>query len=444
MTADSREPFELRSFQRAAVDDFFSAGGGAVRVLAAPTGTGKTTTAVAIVDESIRRGAQAILILSTHLLVAQQIAERAETSMLATVELRQAVAVSTSAGIAPTWPPAILVFGSLQQAAREPIAEALMVGRWDLVVADDAVGLAADEANKLVMFLDSAQVERALIVQDAPLPGGPVWPRAAPLSYPFPSIPSEGPPEIEFSVAEYERSGIELDLAQRAQELTSRLRRLGTGARTRLAAATASSPLAAQSRAWAAAESVSQLRNRTAHGLSSGPGSDLGRLAPEVLPALEELHGELLRFGDDIDALPGDSKWDAFLLSLEAQQRQLTAVFCDFAETTNYVTGRLQDAGLDAISLDDVGVFELLRRGFEGVVVARDNQLPGVDLRRARLAFNYDLPTTRRRANTRWTRLDWRADWATKMITLIDAGGATDAERVAFSQFRDLLGDRFP
>lgn len=124
-------------------------------------------------------------------------------------------------------------------------------------------------------------------------------------------------PSINFSVVEYERTPEEIDLAKRAQQLTMDFRHLGLRLATRLPAASISSPLAAQSQAWAAADSLRQLRNRLAHGFPGQPEDKrIETLGAEALPELERLRANLMRFGDDVDFLERDSKWEAFVSEL--------------------------------------------------------------------------------------------------------------------------------
>jgi AAA domain len=441
MTPTDPQPLPLRPFQAEAVEHFFREDSHKVQVLAGPSGSGKATTASAIVSEALRRGADAIAVLATRNVVAQGIAWRATSVDLTPFELHRAVALSTSTGPVPRWPKRVLTFGSLRQAAREPIAQALATRRWNLVVADVSGGGDSD-LDTLHRFLAAAEIDRVLVLEGALTIDSQPWPDGIRLPYAAPGIADATKPPLDFSVVEYERSPAEVDLAGRAQELASNFRSLGLGARMRLPAATASSPLAAQSQAWAAADSLRQLRNRLAHGLTSEPEEkDLPRLQLGALPRLEQLREDLVQFGDDIDSLETDSKWEAFLPRLHSREPQLTVVFCDFAETAVYAVDRLQEAGMEAISLDNPDAFEVLKQGYDGILVARDDKLPGLELRGARLAVNYDLPASQRRAYLRWSRLDWsREDRPVEMVTLLDPRGGTPTERMAVVQLRYLVG----
>jgi hypothetical protein len=93
-------------------------------------------------------------------------------------------------------------------------------------------------------------------------------------------------------------------------------------------------------------------------------------------------------------------------------------VFCDFAETAVYVADRLQAAGINVVSLQDGSFPALSEERADIVLVSRDELLLGLELRHARVAFNYDLPPSQRRAHIRWSRLDWsQTDPPVEMVT---------------------------
>ena len=433
----------LRPFQREAVDHFFSDTAADTQVLLAPIGTGKSATASGIAAEALRRGASGVAVLATKNVVAQGIAWRAAGHDLTPFELHRAVALSTSTSPTVRWPRRVLTFGSLRQAARDPIAHAFRARAWDLVIADLGGGRDED-AQALKGLFDGARMNRVLALGDASaLESRWSWLGAAPLAYDVPDVADASAPPINFSVVEYERTPNEIDLARRAQQLTMDFRRLGLPPGARLPAAASSSPLASQSQAWAAADSLRHLRNRLAHGLpgqpEDGPSQVLGA---DRLPELERLRADLMRFGDDVDLLEVDSKWEAFVSELRRVGPSGVAVFCDFAETAVYVTDRLEAVGIPVASPDDGGFLDRSEERPDAVFVSRDELLLGSELGDARVAINYDLPPSQRRAHIRWSRLDWsQADPPARMITLLDRKSASPTEKMAFTQLRYMVRD---
>jgi hypothetical protein len=117
-------------------------------------------------------------------------------------------------------------------------------------------------------------------------------------------------------------------------------------------------------------------------------------------------------------------------------------VFCDFAETAAYVANRLQEVGVDALQLSESVGLAQVEEHSEAVLVSRDELLLGLELRHARVAYNYDLPRSQRRAHIRWSRLDWsRTDPPVEMVTMLDRRNASPTEKMSFTQFRYLVGD---
>ena len=342
----------------------------------------------------------------------------------------------------PRWPERVLTFGSLRQATREPILDALHAREWDLVVVDLSGGTEGDVAS-LQELLAGLAVRRMLLLDDAPSDGRLwSWIHAEPLPYDVPDVANATQPPLNFSVVEYGRSATEIDLAHRAQELMMEIRNLRLPVKARLTAAVMSSPVAAQSQAWAAADSLRQLRNRVAHGLPAIPDEEPGEaFEPKALPRLERLRDGLMRFGEDVELMETDSKWDAFLAAMSSRVPSPSVVFCDFAETVVYVADRLQAAGIHAMTLDDLSAVASLRDEPNAVLVSRDDQLLGVEIRGVRLAYNYDLPASQRRAHIRWSRLDLtHGDPPSEMVTLLDRRGASPTERMAFAQLRYMVG----
>ncbi len=201
--------------------------------------------------------------------------------------------------------------------------------------------------------------------------------------------------------------------------------------------------VAAQTQAWAAAGPLRHLRNRLAHGLpgESDP-KDRPAVGPEALPRLEQLRDALMRLGDEVDLLEADSKWSAFRSEFARRGAQGVVVFCDFAETAAYVANRLQEVGVEALELSgSTGLTQFEERS-DAVLVSRDELLLGLELRHARVAYNYDLPRSQRRAHIRWSRLDWsRIDPPVEMVTLLDRRNASATEKMSFAQFQYLVGD---
>ena len=101
MTEFDAATLELRPFQMEAVKRFFTEGSPLTQVLLAPLGTGKGTTASAIVMEALSRGAAGVAVLATRNVIAQGIAWRAASFGLTPFELHRAVAMSTSTS--PRW-----------------------------------------------------------------------------------------------------------------------------------------------------------------------------------------------------------------------------------------------------------------------------------------------------------------------------------------------------
>ena len=173
------------------------------------------------------------------------------------------------------------------------------------------------------------------------------------------------------------------------------------------------------------------LRNRLAHGLpSESEPKDGPAVGPEALPRLEQLRDALMRLGDDVDLLETDTKWSAFLSEFERRGAQGAVVFCDFAETAAYVANRLQEVGVDALQLSESAGLAPVDERSGVVLVSRDELLLGLELRHARVAYNYDLPRSQRRAHIRWSRLDWsRTDPPVEMVTMLDRRNASPTRR---------------
>ncbi|HEY8202022.1 MAG TPA: hypothetical protein VII47_11800, partial [Actinomycetota bacterium] len=207
-----------------------------------------------------------------------------------------------------------------------------------------------------------------------------------PLAFEIPDMADALVPSINFSVVEYERTPEEIDLAKRAQQLTMDFRHLGLRLATRLPAASISSPLAAQSQAWAAADSLRRLRNRLAHGLPGQPEDKrIETLGAEALPELERLRANLMRFGDDVDFWNETASGKPSSRSFVAGGPSGVVVFCDFAETAVYVADRLQAAGINVVSLQDGSFPALSEERADIVLVSRDELLLGLELRHARV-----------------------------------------------------------
>lgn len=432
---------KLRPFQQEAVDGFFEPDAPPRQILLAPVGTGKSTTASAVIAEALRRGANGIAVLAPANVVAQGIAWRAATDELTPYPLHRSVSAITSASLGPRWPRRVITFGSLRQARREPIASALRARGWDIVIVDLS-GAGEDDVDTLRGFLSETNVDRVLALNDARSASAKwSWLDAAPLAFSDPGLESVKASPIKFSVVSYERSPDEIDLASRAQQVTLDLRRLGVRVPARLPAAVNSSPLAAQSQAWAAAGSLRHLRNRLAHGLpgESKP-KDGPTVGPSALPQLEQLRDALMRLGDDVDLLQTDAKWEAFLSEFEQRGAKSTVVFCDFAETAAYVANRLQGVGVDAMQLSESTGLTHVDERPDTVLVGRDELLLGLELRHAQVAYNYDLPRSLRRAHIRWSLLDWsRTDPPVEMFTMLDRRNASPTEKMSFTQFQYLV-----
>jgi hypothetical protein len=209
-----------------------------------------------------------------------------------------------------------------------------------------------------------------------------------------------------------------------------------------LPAAAASSPLALQSQAWAAAEDLRHTRNRLAHGLAPESEGQL-KLAvePAELPLIDRLRRDLMNLGDEVDSVETDTKWTAFVAELSRRQTSHAVVFCDFAETAVYVADRLHAIGIDANAVVEGSSLPSASLPESRVVVVSDEMLQGLDLRWARAAYNYDLPPSQRRAQIRWSRLDWwHQEPPAEMVTLLDKRNATPTERMAFTQLRYMVG----
>lgn len=339
----------LRPSQKEAVDRFFAPDAPRRQALLAPTGTGKSVVATAVVEESFRRGARSVLVLAAQNVVAQSIAWRSSGGVRVPFELHRALSASTTDRPAARWPDEVLAFGSLRRAAREPVAGAVRDRFWDLVIADLS-GAAADDVENLHEFLAGGDIGRLLVLDNRVSSAqASSWLDAAPLAFDVPDTDSFSVPPLRFSAINFERSDAEVAIIDRAVRLAAELKGAGSRSRHRLNAAAASSPLALQSQAWAAAESLRQLQSRLAHGLP--PQLELDLLADEMpaeLPRVERLRHELMALADDVDQLEVDTKWDAFARAITAIHDPSVVIFCDFAETANYVADRLQFAGIEA------------------------------------------------------------------------------------------------
>ncbi|MFL5845296.1 MAG: hypothetical protein ACJ762_11420 [Solirubrobacteraceae bacterium] len=434
---------QLRPFQQEAVDRFFARTAPERQILLAPIGAGKGTTASAVVAEAINRGAEGVAVLAASNVVAQGIAWRAATAEVTPFELHRALPPSMSASVAARWPARVITFGSLRQAGREPIASALRARPWDVLIVDLSAAREED-AESLREFLSNAQVGRVLALNDGEVVT-PMWSwlDAAPLAFSSPEAESPITSPVKFSVVQYERTPADLDLAGRAHDLTRELRRLGLRIPARLSAAVNSSPLAAQSQAWAAAGSLRHLRNRLAHGLPGDSEPKTARaIGPEELPELERVYEALVQLGGDVDLLESDAKWSAFLSDFQRRGALGVVLFCDFAETAAYVANRLKEVGIESLQLADSPQLARSQVDSSIVLVTRDDLLLGIELRHARVAYNYDLPRSQRRAHIRWSRLDWsRTDPAVEMVTLLDRRNASPTEKMSFAQFQHLVSD---
>src|SRR4051794_19513734 len=82
--------------QREAVERFFDRTAPERQILFAPVGTGKSTTASAILAVAVRRGAQGMIVLARANVVAQGIAWRAATDDLTPSEFHRAISPTSS------------------------------------------------------------------------------------------------------------------------------------------------------------------------------------------------------------------------------------------------------------------------------------------------------------------------------------------------------------
>lgn len=448
MTVDPQS-LQLRPAQREAVGRFFEPGAPERQVLLAPPGTGKSVIASAVAEEGFRRGAQSILVLAAQNVVAQSVAWRAAGQSRTPFELHRALSSSTAARPQARWPEEVLAFGSLRRAAREPVAGALRARGWDLLIVDLS-GASHEDVETLKSLVGGSRFERVLALDNAlSLPDVWSWLNVSPLAFDVPNVEGMLSPPLRFSVVRYHRSQAEIAIAGRVQQLAMMLRQAAPRLRQRLPAAAASSPLALQSQSWAVAEDLRYVRNRLAHGLPSAPQEQLELeiepsqlpLVPTQLPIVEELRRDLMALADDVDQLDTDTKWLAFVNAFSERSDATAVVMCDFPETATYVADRLQTEDVEALPVVDEASLRTAASTSGMVLVVADDLLPGLDLRWARVAYNYDLPASQRRAHIRWSRLDWwHQDPQPEMVTLLDKTSATATEKMAFTQLRYMVG----
>lgn len=412
----------LAAFQVEFIHKFLAPDSPPFHQLVAPTGTGKTAVAIAIIGEvAASSQANRVLVLVPALAlgdyIVYQLQERTGDIPVEWINQRtyRELVARVPVGASP-WPASIVAVMTLQLAAREDIAESLTTVDWDLVLVDDAHALVGSRWGEVIARLLRAGVVRRLLLTTAILP-------PKPYSFPIPELETtrwhrrlvaEGQQaEVRFAkVIEYQRTPEELDFLHRLRELIALLQDFPPGIFMRtLFVRAASSSL------YAIGGVLRRVRNRLAHGSVSSmfeSGSE-HEDQPTMTDILRDMSsddstlwkdpGTALAAADEaiegLDLVPEDAKLQALLTRLKGPSFEEThrhvGVFASFAGTVSYLEVALKEAGLRVYGLTGELSYEeraSLSSQFDkqgGILVATFAGIHGIRIRFPTAIF-YDLP----------------------------------------------------
>ncbi|TCC27325.1 DEAD/DEAH box helicase family protein [Kribbella speibonae] len=394
----------LRAEQVALINAFRDAGSGSRLALLAPTGSGKTTAVLALIEtlQRSRKNGVRVLYIVNQAMVALQLEKRLSTlnvnaSLLSKRLLRERAEVVDGKRVDPGV--ALVIADNIND---RWFRHALRQRQWDLIVVDDVPQLALSfledfdlhhKVSVLTVSSLSLEGERALglearnygadwTVVEWGGRGGEVDGGAV----------DRG---LRVHIAPFWRSTFEQRLVERAEqldELASSLKRLAVWERLSLPAQ--SSAYALQAVCLRNIENLRLRRNEWAH----------GRVGPSVAPSpggIDEIDGQIAFtlssqldwILDQIDVLPGDAHLAALrkilVEDLRPDPSNPVAIFTSDVGTSEYLT--------EALSVDFPGVGDPERQLYSGgeyedsIVVVSDRLLRGAQIR-ARRGLSYDMP----------------------------------------------------
>ncbi len=447
----------LRPQQRDFVAQFLALDAPRHQLLLASFGSGKTTTAMAIVAVILRAPpARVLYVTPLRALAAQFDSVRPSASRLVHVSkawLRERD--HEPDGTSGRWPAWML--GTIDpHALADPwVTRELLTTEWDLVVVDDIDNL-DPRAEQAVAHLVAERRARRLLALGRPSAvallrtiedlrvtrwslqrvGWDDMPSADQLRH-FHSVPFDRTPEERLLLGRVQRL---------MEQVRDHSREWGIDD---LDQAASSSPYALQVHALQALERLRPQRDALAHSRTAEDSRISRRRAAEFLQltvAIEELQG----LADAVDKLTVDSRYTALIQLLRTGPTGLrdhgVVVFCAQTSTADYVASgmALLERPVARIKPPAVEVAELgaALLASNVVLVADDDAVAGVDLGAVRQAINYDLVPDPRRMLARWLRLG-AADPRRRppeIWTLIDRSQDSPPEQLALELMPYLSG----
>jgi hypothetical protein len=447
---------ELQQHQRDFVGQFLAPHSPRYQLLLAPTGSGKTSTTVAIV-ESILRTPSRVLFVTPIGMVASEFALgrlfQGTVVKISKAWLRERSHQPERAH--GGWPARMLGVVNPRTLADGWVIKELLTTEWDLVVIDEAQSLSPRAEQAVQQLVMEGAVRRLLALGTWPTTRGPLGSIEG-LHVESWELRHLGPNGLhavdqvrEFHPVYFDYSPEEKLLLRRVERLQEEVGDYRIDWEIRdVNQAASSSPYALQAHAVQALERLRSRRNALAHGRTTGDAAT-GHLRAAELRRLSIAVDELQALADAVDQLSVDSRYTAFAELLRAGPARLReeqiVIFCAEASTADYLANSLTTL--------ERPIFQVRREGtlladlsaalttVNAVLVTDDDAVAGLDLVNARHVINYDLVPDVRRMRARWLSVGSAHRNPLEVWTLLDRSSDGLPEGRALQLMPYLAGD---